>query len=58
MGGCQSSDDTIEVPKKLSLPEKKTFEKMEKHRFALPDELHSKLELVTSNGNVWLTKAK
>lgn len=50
MGGCQTAADTIEPPKKISFPTQNNKVKLEKHKFTLPPELSSQLELMTSNG--------
>ena len=50
MGGCQSASDGIEVPKNAALTSENKFSKLEKHKFAIPENLKGKLELVSSNG--------
>ena len=43
MGGCQSASDGIESPKKPQFLLENKFKKLEKHTFAIPAALHTKV---------------
>jgi len=39
MGGCQTTSDSIEAPKKLAFPLDNNKIKLERHKFVLPPQL-------------------
>jgi hypothetical protein len=48
----------VDVPKRPSLSAENKFVNLEKHKFALPEQLKAKLELVSSNGTSIVTHRK